>query len=226
MGEAIGQTLPFAVAVALSPFPIIAVVLILSTPRARTTGPAYVIGSFAGLVAIGAVVLGLAGPSNASDDGGPATWVSIVKIVLGAFLVLFAWKQWRGRPREGDHLAQPKWMDAIGDFTPVKATGAGFLLASIANPKNLVLAVGAAATIAQTGIAGGEQAIAYGVFALMGTIGVAAPVVVYFAMGDRSTQVLDGMKTWMSRHNAAIMSVLCLVIGAKLIGDAISGLSA
>jgi hypothetical protein len=29
----------------------------------------------------------------------------------------------------------------------------------------------------------------------------------------------------MSHNNAAIMAVLCLVIGAKLIGDAISGLA-
>jgi hypothetical protein len=30
----------------------------------------------------------------------------------------------------------------------------------------------------------------------------------------------------MSANNAAIMAVLCLVIGAKLIGDAISGFAA
>jgi hypothetical protein len=30
----------------------------------------------------------------------------------------------------------------------------------------------------------------------------------------------------MAQHNAAIMSVLLLIIGAKLVGDAISGFSA
>ena len=34
-----------------------------------------------------------------------------------------------------------------------------------------------------------------------------------------------GLRDWMAQHNAAIMAVLCLVIGAKLIGDAISGFS-
>jgi hypothetical protein len=29
----------------------------------------------------------------------------------------------------------------------------------------------------------------------------------------------------MAAHNAVIMSVLCLVIGAKLVGDAIAGLA-
>ncbi len=67
-------------------------------------------------------------------------------------------------------------MGAIEAFAPPKAFGAGALLAG-ANPKNLLLSAGAAAAIAQTGIAGGEQAVAYAVFAVIGTIGVATPVV-------------------------------------------------
>jgi hypothetical protein len=55
---------------------------------------------------------------------------------------------------------------------------------------------------------------------------VVAPVAVYFAMGQQRSQgVLAGLKDWMARHNAVIMSVLCLVISAKLIGDAIGGLT-
>ena len=37
--QAIGQLLPAAVAVALSPIPIIAIVLMLGTPKARTQRP-------------------------------------------------------------------------------------------------------------------------------------------------------------------------------------------
>jgi hypothetical protein len=44
-------------------------------------------------------------------------------------------------------------------------------------------------------------------------------------MGTRSETLLAGLKDWMSAHNAVIMSVLCLVIAAKLIGDAITGLA-
>ena len=44
MGEAIGQSLPLAVGVALSPVRIIAVVLMLATARARANGPAFVLG--------------------------------------------------------------------------------------------------------------------------------------------------------------------------------------
>jgi hypothetical protein len=43
-------------------------------------------------------------------------------------------------------------------------------------------------------------------------------------MGDRAAGILETLKTWMGRNNAAIMMVLCLVIAAKLIGDGLTGL--
>jgi threonine/homoserine/homoserine lactone efflux protein len=224
MGQAIGSTLPLAVGVALSPVPIIAVVLMLTSRRARSNGPAFVIGWLIGLAVIGAIVLSVAGPAGASKSGSPATWVSWVKIVLGAGLLLVAVRQFRGRPKDSDEAALPKWMASIDTMKPLTVLGLAALLGGV-NPKNLLLAVSAGASIAQTGISGADQAIAYAVFALIGTIGVGTPVVIYFALGERSATMLATLKDWMGRHNAVIMSVLCLVIGVKLIGDAIGGLT-
>jgi threonine/homoserine/homoserine lactone efflux protein len=224
MGQAIGQVLSLAVGVAISPVPIIAVVLMLVTPRARSNGPAFVVGWLLGLSIVGAIVLLLA-PDATSDHGEPATWATTLKLVLGVLLVLLALKQWRGRPHAAEEASTPKWMRAIDSFTAPKAFGAGAVLSG-ANPKNLLLAVGAAVAILQTGISGGEQAIVYAVFAVLATVGVAVPVVIYFALGDRSGAVLDRLKTWMAKNNAVIMAVLLVVIGVKLIGDAISGFSA
>jgi threonine/homoserine/homoserine lactone efflux protein len=223
MGQAIGQVLPFALGVAISPVPIIAVVLMLVTPRARSNGPAFVVGWLLGLSIVGTIVL-LVAPDGTSDSGGPATWVSTLKLVLGVLLLLVALKQWRGRPHEGEEAPTPKWMGSIDAFTTPKALGAGAVLSG-ANPKNLLLALGAAAAIVQTGISGGEQAAAYAVFAVLATVGVAVPVVIYFALGERAGALLEGLKTWLAKNNAVIMAVLLLVIGVKLIGDAISGFS-
>jgi cyanate permease len=44
-------------------------------------------------------------------------------------------------------------------------------------------------------------------------------------MGARAAPILDRLKRWMGDNNAVIMAVLCLVIGAKLVGNAIAGLS-
>ena len=224
MGQAIGSTLPLAVGVALSPVPIIAVVLMLTSRRARSNGPAFVIGWLIGLAVIGAIVLSVAGPAGAGKSGSPATWVSWVKIVLGVGLLLVAVRQFRGRPKDSDEAALPKWMASIDSMKPLTVLGLAALLGGV-NPKNLLLAVSAGASIAQTGISGADQAIAYAVFALIGTIGVGTPVVIYFVLGERSESMLATLKDWMGRHNAVIMAVLCLIIGVKLIGDAIGGLT-
>ena len=224
MKEAIGQVLSLGVGVAVSPIPIIAVVLMLATPRARSNGPAFVLGWVVGLTIVGTVVLLVSGGADASSDGEPATWVSVLELVLGLLLLLYAVRGWRGRPRRGDHeAALPTWMQTIDAFGAPKALAMGVLLSGV-NPKNLILTVAAAAAIAQTGIDTGEQAIALAVFILIGTVSVAAPVVVYFALGTRSREILDGMKAWMAANNAAIMAVLMLVIGTKLLGDGIAGL--
>jgi Kef-type K+ transport system membrane component KefB len=224
MGKAIGGSLPLAVGIALSPIPIIAVVLMLTSRKAKVNGPVFVLGWLIGLGIVGAIVLSIAGPAGASKSGSPAAWVSWAKVVLGVLLLLVAVRQFRGRPRGDEQPQMPKWMATIDKTTPLAALGLAALLSG-ANPKNLLLAVSGGATIAQTGISGAQQAIAYLVFAVIGTLGVGAPVVIYFALGERSQKLLGELKDWMSRHNAVIMAVLCLVIAAKLIGDAIGSLT-
>jgi threonine/homoserine/homoserine lactone efflux protein len=223
MQDAIGQMLPTAVGVAISPLPIVAVVLMLVTPRGRVNGPAFVLGWIAGLAIVGVIVLAVAGGADASTDGEPATWVSVLKLLLGLAALLIGARQFRGRPHEGETPESPKWMRALDAFTPVKAIGAGMLLSGL-NPKNLLLAVAGAATIAQTGIDAGEQAIAYAIFVLIATLGVGLPVAIAMVMGERSRELLDRLKDWLASNNAVIMATLLVVIGAKLIGDAISGL--
>jgi threonine/homoserine/homoserine lactone efflux protein len=222
MGEAIGQMLPAAVGVAISPLPIVAVVLMLVSRRGRTNGPAFAVGWIFGLAVVGAIVLAVSSGAGASDGGEPATWASVLKLLLGALLLLVGVKQWRGRPREGEAPATPKWMAALDTFTPVKAAGLGALLSGL-NPKNTLLTIAGAAAIAGTGIATGQQVAAYALFVIIATIGVGTPVVLSIVMGDRSAKLLDGLKTWMGANNAVIMAVLLLLLGVKLIGDGISG---
>jgi len=225
LGQAIGQVLSFGVGVALSPVPIIAVVLMLATPRGRVNGPAFLAGWVVGLAVVGTVVLLVASGGDASDAGAPADWVSVLKLVLGLLLVGLAFKQWRGRPRGDQRPELPGWMKTVDTFTPARSAGIAVALSAV-NPKNLILTVGAAAAIAQTSAGTGGQAVALAVFVALGTLGVGVPVAISVFMGERSTRLLADLHDWMARENATIMAVLCLVIGAKLIGDAISALAA
>jgi len=224
MGEAIGQMLPAAVGVAISPFPIVAIVLMLATPRARTNGPAFLAGWLLGLGLLGFILLALSNRLGPTSDSGPATWVSVVKLLVGLLLLYLAVRQWQARPRGGAVPAEPKWMDAVDGFSPGKAAGTGAVLSSV-NPKNLLLGLAGVEAIAGAGISDGQEAIAWVIFALIGSLGVIAPLAIYFALGAQSQQILEDLKAWMIQYSAVIMTVLLLVIGIKLVGDAISGFS-
>jgi hypothetical protein len=113
-------------------------------------------------------------------------------------------------------------MGALDHFTPVRAAGLGAVLAAV-NPKNLLLSVAGAAAIAQTGIDADEQVTAYAVFMVVASLGVALPLAAALIMGERSREPLGHLKDWLAANNATIMAVLLVVIGSKLIGDAISG---
>ncbi len=224
MGQAIGEILPLAIGVAISPVPIIAIILMLGTPRARPNGVAFALGWVAGLTIAGGIMLAIASGNADSSSGGPATWVGVLKLLLGILFLLLAGKQWRGRPQPGQQPAVPKWMQAIDTFTAAKSLGFGVVLSGV-NPKNLALTIAAATVIAEAGISGGEEAGVLAIFILLGSLTILAPLAIYFALGSRATEILESMKAWMSDHNAAIMTVLLLVLGAKLIGDAIGALS-
>jgi threonine/homoserine/homoserine lactone efflux protein len=224
MGEAIGEILPLAIGVAISPVPIIAIVLMLGTPRARATGTAFALGWIAGLALVGTIMLVIATGNAATSAGEPDTWVGVLKLVFGALFLLLAVMQWRRRPAAGEEAAMPKWMRAIDGFRAGKALLAGVALSGL-NPKNLALTIAAATTIAQTGISTGQEAGAMVIFVVLGSLTILAPLVIYFALGARAARILDGLKAWMAAHTAAIMAVLLLVLGVKLIGDGISELS-
>ncbi|MFJ9430950.1 GAP family protein [Streptomyces sp. NPDC101490] len=222
MGEAIGSMLASAVGVAISPLPLIAVILMLATPNGRANGTAFTLGWTAGLTAVVAVVV-VAG-SGLTTGGEKPVWAYWLKLALGVLFALMAVKQWRDRPREGHEAAAPKWMRAVDRFTAARSAGLAFALVA-ANPKNLVLAVGGAVSIATSGAGAGGKTVAAVLMVLIGSLCTSLPLGVYLLGGDRSAGVLGGWKEWMTVHNAAIMTTVLAVLGAKYIGDALTGLS-
>lgn len=224
MGDAIGQMLASAVGIAISPLPLIAVILMLATPRGRTNGIAFTAGWVVSLAVLVTVVVVAGSGADADGDGGPATWTLWLKLGLGVLFVLLAARQWRSRPRAGEEAGEPGWMKAIDSFTPAKSAGLAALLA-VANPKNLVLAVGGAVSIASSSATTGGMSVAAVLMVLIASLCTLLPLSVYVFGGDRSARVLGGWKAWMGRHNAAVMTVVLVVLGAKYVGDAISGLS-
>lgn len=218
MGNALGDVLGLAAGVAVSPLPIVAIILVLATPRGRLNGSLFAIGWLVGLSALGAVMLAIGGPAGASTHQQPAIWVGGLKLALGVLLVLFGTRQWRRRPADASQAQLPTWMAAIDRFTPIKIFGLGLAL-SAANLKNAPLTIAAGASISSAGLPVGQQIASLALFVMIASLGLLAPLGVVLFMGGRAMNVLGRWRDWAVRHNTAVMAVLFFVLGLKLFGD-------
>jgi len=223
VGQVIGDLLPLAVGVAISPIPIIAVILMLLAPKAGGTSAGFLLGWVVGIVVTTTVFLLLAGTLDLGSSGEPSAAASWVKIVLGALLLLLAARQWQGRPSPGAEPALPKWMTAIDGFTTGKAAGLGLALSAV-NPKNLLMCVAAGSTIAGGSLSAGGDVVAVAVFTLLAASTVLVPVVGYAVGRKRMAGPLESLRGWLTTHNVAVMATLLLVIGVVLVGKGLGGL--
>jgi threonine/homoserine/homoserine lactone efflux protein len=224
MSDAIGAVLTFAIGVAISPVPIIAVILMLFSSRAKVNGPLFLLGWAVALAIVSGAAYALSDAGNVATGATAADTVSWGKIVVGVLFLLIALRQWRYRPAPDAAPEMPRWMTGIDSFSPGKAFIMAVLLAGV-NPKNLLLSAGAGAALAQTGVSSTDAIVALIVFVIVGSITIAGPVIYYFAGGDKARTSLDSMKGWLAAHNAAVMMVLFLIFGVKLIADGLPVLS-
>jgi hypothetical protein len=224
MGQGISEVLTFAVAVAISPLPIIAVILMLFSARARVNGPSFLLGWIVALAAVSTVVYVLAHDGNVATSSTASDSVSWGKIVLGVVLLLLARRNWRSRPAPGVEPEMPKWMARVDSCSPLEAAGFGAVLAA-ANPKNLILTVGSATGLAQLGLSTSDAIVATAVFVLLGSVTIASPVLYALVGGQRARASLESAKVWLGAHNAAVMAALFLVFGVDLIAKGLPPLT-
>ena len=217
MGATIGEILPLAVGVAISPIPIVAVILMLLSRNAKATSSGFGVGWTVGILAVTGIVILLAGSITPGDGGGSSTgWV---KVVLGLLLIILAFKQWQSR----SDTTTPKWMQAIDEFTFVKAAGLGLLLSAV-NPKNLLLGVSAGVAIGTAGLPSGNAVVVWLVFTVLAACSVLIPVIGYAVAAERLAGPLDATKTWLQANNHMVMAIVLLIMGAVVLGKGLGGL--
>lgn len=215
MAEAIAAVLPYAAGVSLSPIPIITVVLVLFSTRARINGPMFLAGWATGLTALLTVVHLTANQLDAGTEGTADDGIAWLRVLLGVVLLIAAARKWRHRPGPGEEPSLPAWMTRIEGISPVRALGLGLLLAS--NPKNLALSFGAGTSLAQLDVSVGQAGAAIVVFVLVGSAAVIVAVG-YASSGLVGVrQRLEEAKAWLALHNGALVAVLYLVFGALLV---------
>ncbi|NUL44366.1 GAP family protein [Cellulosimicrobium funkei] len=217
MVATIGEILPLAVGIAVSPIPIIATILMLMSPRARSTAVGFLTGWLGGIfVAVTVFTLLSAFLPQGEDDGSQAIR-GVIYLVLGGLLLFVAVRQWKKRPREGEQPELPKWMQAVDGMAFGQALGLAVLLAAV-NPKNLVMSASAGLAIGSAGLAPGTSAAVVVIFTVLAGATVWIPVVAFLFASDRFRAPLETLRVWLVQQNSTIMSILLLVLAVNLIG--------
>ena len=216
----IGEILPLALVVTISPINVIPAILLLFTKRSLANASSFLAGFIAGVAAVLGSFVAIAGAVNLAPGSGHSTWAAVLKLALGASLLVAAVRKFRGRPRVGEEGSMPKWMDGIAGFTPGRSLAAGAALGAF-NPKNVIVGLAAAVTVASADLVAGQQIATIAVYVFVAVLGIAAPILVTIFLGDRAGAVLDGWNAWLGQNNATVMSVLFLIFGVVLIGQGI-----
>ncbi|MGV9710496.1 GAP family protein [Gordonia sp. NPDC003424] len=216
---AILDVLPAAIGLLLVSAPVALVSLTVVIKRPFAVAAAFLAGWLVGLLVASAVILLVADGIYLADRDGP--WLDYLKIVVGLLLVVLAVRKWRGHS-DGDDAA-PKWLSAIDTMTSGRAATIGFLLAAV-NPKNVAVVAAAAATIADATHRIPEQVLAVVVFAAVGTLAIAAPVLISGLLGDRAAGFFDVADRWTGRYGDSVVAVVLAVLGVILIVNGVTGL--
>lgn len=217
MRQAIGDVLPFAVIVMVSPINIVAAILLLFSKRPLVNASCYFGGFILGVVAVVGGLTLAAGAISLDPGADRSRGAAVILLVLGVALVVAAVRKFRARPGPDDDPSLPAWMEGIAGFGPGRsmAVGAGI---GAGNPKNIAVALAAVVAVSSTELPGVQQVVVLAVYVVLACLGVGAPIVAVLVLGDRSDEVLEGWRAWLTRNSAAMMAVIYLFLGVLLIG--------
>lgn len=223
MFETLLQMLPNAIGILLSPLAIVAVILILLSPRARANGPAFLAGWALGLTLVGALAMVLAEERETDAADGQPLWAFLLRIALAAGLLYLAYRAFGKRPRRGETPRLPGWMAAVDSFSGIRSFSVAAAAAAL-KPKNLLLTVAAMVDLALSDLATGRSALVFLVFVAVSSLGIAAPVVYALVGGETAQRTLTAWRTRLQAHNAVIVAAVLGVLGAKVLLEAMLGL--
>ena len=220
MGSLIAQLTPLAIGVALSPLPIVAVLIMLITKRARpgslVMATCWVLGNLSLLLIVLAFADSISPPRHGTDLG----WESVFTLLLGIGLMVMGVFARRARHHGTPDAGPPGWVASVDHLSPV---GGGLLALSNAmtSPKNLALTISAGKAISRSGVSATQATEAVCFYVLVASLTIVVPVAFYFLGGQRSVATLTRWRDAVTANAAAVMEIVLFVLG---IGMSLKGL--
>lgn len=214
---ALGQSIAAALGIAASPVAIATVILLLLSTRARGASLGFLLGWSAGIAAAVTVFTLVPSVVPIAPPGRPLSVLGIAELVVGVILlILAAVVLRRGRHGEDGGMGRHGWLRAIDRSTFPVTFAVGVAMA--VNPPNLLLSLAGGIAISSAGPTLTEAVLAVAAYTVVAASTVLVPVVAYSVAEDRLRRPLGALRGWLTRHDAAIVATVLVVLGLLLVG--------
>jgi len=205
------ELIPLALVIALSPFTIIPGILMLHTPRPRSTSLAFLAGWVLSIAVVTAAFV--AGSDLIGDLDKQPRWAPYVRIAIGLALIGLGLYRWFTRHRTQQ---APKWMTSMTSAGPRRAFLTALVM-NVANVKVFLMCAAAGVAIATAALGTTLSWVEVAVFTALAASSVAIPVLGYLFFGERLDGPLNRLKTWMEDNHGALIGAILVVIGLALL---------
>jgi hypothetical protein len=205
------QLLALGLLTSVTPWGIVAVIVLLSAKSRPRGAIAFVAGWVASILLTGGLIIGTYSGAHSKPGSSAGNAMLGVQFALGVLLLALAARRWSRRLATDASTTEPKWLGALDRMRPIVAFGLGMFWV------NLVLVVAAALAVADAELSHTDATLAYLLYALLATLGVAAILAVYYVNRARAEARLAGMRSWLTEHNAAVVSAMLAAVGLVFI---------
>lgn len=195
-------------ALGLEPLPISAHILVLASEGGTRKGVAFVLGWVLTLVVIVVVAVAVTGGKPPAPRSVPSDASLVVRILLGAALLVFAWRK---RSQRGRPPAEPRWMKGLDRLNFWGALALGFFL----QPWTLVAA--GAATVLETDLSKPATVLTLIAYCLLGSSSYLVMQGYVLLSPEAAHARLSGLNAWISTHRDQMIVWLCVVVGLWLV---------
>ena len=220
----LANLLPLSIASAIGPGQILFDTLLLRSPDRGALKAACFVAGMTVVRLLQGIIFGfiLTGAiQSAASSGQPHVISSLLLLVLGIFLLVTAYRQWR--QEENPDGPPPKWLSMIDSLTPLKAFGIGFILVAT-SPNLWVFTLSAIAVISEAQVSQTEGILSFLLFVLLAETLVLLPILLRVMMPVQARNILDSLSLWLTRNNRLLMIGVSLVFGVFFLVKGIAGL--
>lgn len=231
MGTVFILDLAYAAGIAISPTPVVVVILMLFSPTGRRSALAYLTGWIIGLTFLGIILVFLVNAGLSILEHSSLLARPGVQIILGVGLFFLGWRRWNKPQPTNLAESRPSWMDSIDKlltqssdkFTPGRALALAFVMSAL-SPKNIALMLALLVTISDASLDYYQIVFFLVIFIVFSSVTIGIPILYTLAKGENSQQVLNDWKDLVIQNRGRAIALLLFVLGGISLINGIIGI--